>query len=228
MRTKFFFIFLILAQSILLFGAEPIQKKVEPHLEQIVSELLEQECVDGQLEIYDAGLDFHSYAALSFNFSGSGMELCMLINQVEFSKLTLQEQQSVILHEIGHIKRGPYRGLLCAFGPYLTGIIGASVILLRSPSDSKLMKLAIAIGAGSIAKLISQIAFASWARHEEFAADAYAFNVHRDINVMRSLFEKRKATFDKYDYSVWSRLFEDHPSSQERINHIQLLARINK
>ena len=228
MRNKLFSIFLILAQSILLFGAEPIQKKVEPHLEQIIRELLEQECIDEQLEIYDAGLDFHSYAAISFNFSGNGMELCMLINQEEFSKLSLQEQQSVILHEIGHIKRGAYRGLLCAFGPYLAGIIATSVILLRNTSDSKLIKFAIAIGAGSIAKLISQIAFSSWARHEEFAADAYAFNVHRDINGMCSLFEKRKATFDKYDYSEWSRFFEDHPTSQERINHIQLLARTNK
>jgi len=42
-------------------------------------------------------------------------------------------------------------------------------------------------------------------------------------NYLHSL-EKRKKMFEKqYPTSWWARLFEDHPSSQERIAHIKAI-----
>lgn len=178
--------------------------------------------------MYDA--EFRSFAGLSFGLSGSGIKLCLRINQEKFNELSLQEQQRVILHEIGHIKRGVYRGPLCAFGPYIMAVAIAGTMIFGSSSRHRpisLGRIGMAGAAGYFAKLVSHIAFAAWARHEEFAADEYAFNADGNEEVMRSLLEKRKDLFETEDHdhsSWWSRLFDNHPSSEERIAHIQQLA----
>jgi Zn-dependent protease with chaperone function len=221
---KFFFVLLIL-HSCFLFAVDATQKKVDPQIEQTVRELLKQEGIDPDLEIY--AKETRSFAGLSYALDRTGPKLSLVINQAKFNTLSLPEQRKVILHEIGHIKRGAYRGILCAFGPYITALTIAGIVILKrsfSISNHPEITIGMALVAGYVAKLITHLAFAAWARHEEFAADTYAFNADHNVEVMRSLLEKRKKLFETKNMSWWSRLFEYHPSSEERIAHIQKLA----
>lgn len=208
--------------------AENVANHIDPSLEQFIHALLKQEGIDQAIEIYDAGSNFHSLAAISIGFStNDASRLSMIINQEKFNLLTLEEQQFVILHEIGHIKRNPYKGLICAFAPMIISAIATTVTLAicfpRSWNDA-LRTGAIACGAAYLSNLMSKIYFARLSRQEEFAADAYAYAIQHNTQAMCSVLEKRKKMFEKhYPTSWWGKLFEDHPSSQERIAHIKAI-----
>lgn len=217
----------LLSYSILY--AEKNLHEVDATFKQMIQELLKQQDIDTAIEIYDAGPNFHSLAAISLGFSTKdGNGLSMIINQEKFKTLMLEEQQFVILHEIGHIKRNPFKRFIHAFAPMIISTIATSAILAiyfpRSWSDV-LRTGAIACGTAYLSNLMSKIYFARLSRQEEFAADAYAYAIQHNTQAMCSVLEKRKKMFEEhYPTSWWGKLFEDHPSSQERIAHIKAIS----
>ena len=195
MRIKIVLIGLLLLSGCnFLFMHAMNMAEINPDIKQMIHALLKQEGIDEAIEIYDAGSNFHSLAAISLSFSTNGASgLFMIINQEKFKTLTLEEQKFVILHEIGHIKRNPYKGLIHAFSPMIISVIATTATLIiclpRSWNDA-LKTGVIACGAGYLSNLISRIYFARLSREEEFAADAYAYTIQHDAQAMCSVLEK--------------------------------------
>lgn len=223
-RFTFFSILFFLNSSFL---AEQIEMpKVNSASVQMAKDLLNQEGFSS-IEVYDSGPDFHSFAAISFMFTLKGRSLFMIINEQMFRMLDEEEQKIVILHEIGHLKSNPYLGFWYMILPSILSAF-ATCFALKSLHTGQWAdapgKVGIALGAGYVVDKLSEIVCARLSRCEELAADAFAFSRHKNVKAFSSLLEKRKKLFEtQYPSSCWGRLFEDHPSAQERIAQIKRL-----
>jgi Zn-dependent protease with chaperone function len=161
------------------------------------------------------------------------------VSQGCLDKLTRDELQGVVAHEIGHIVNGDMKLNLELMG-YLFGLMGISDVgrtLMRSGRNSKKGNPAILMGlglyaTGSLGHLLGQILRLSISRGQEFAADARSVQFTRNpeglggalkkILAIKNKFLMRSSKSHKIShfylfYPTTSKFFATHPPLEYRL-----------
>lgn len=214
----FKYILLVLLINLHIF-ANHHEYELDPNLKNLAIQLLQESNIDS-LELVKMPETFPSFAAILTKFSPSGFEHQMILNEKLLKALTEDEQCFVILHEIGHLKDNPAIGLMTTFAPPVISILGGLSYFLASGKTIKNSCVSIGIAAAlyGTTKLIGS----HCARASELRADLYAYRQQKNLKVACSALSKRDTVCKTlYPTSGFKRLFEDHPSVEERIAYLQ-------
>lgn len=175
-----------------------------------------------------------SFACISWMISYRDEELSpfytLYVKAPAFFSLSEREQLFVLAHELGHIHfEHPAQGLQEVLGVGITsGMISLGCMIKSAPCvRNKLLNVITKIcAAGCIAYGVCRfgsVAVAMLDRKREFAADAYALKLTRDLEAAISVLSKRDELVQDINDGWYEQLMADHPSAQERIEALKKL-----